>query len=70
MKTNSSARRIVKTRIALLWIALAVIGGLEVTVGHTLASRIGRNYGPQTPGSVFAVPSLGIADMMNAAGGR
>ncbi len=68
MKTNPTARRIMKIHLVLIWVALVTIAGLEVTMGHTLASRIGQTYGTQTPGSVFGAPSISFGDMMCAVG--
>ncbi len=68
MKTNRLARRIVKVHFILVWVAVVAIAGLEVTVGHSLVSRIGQNCGTQTPGTVCGVPSMSFGDVMNAAG--
>ncbi len=68
MKTNPFARRIVRIHFVLLWVALAAIAGLEVTMGHALADRLSQTYATQTPGSVFAAPSMGIGDLIGAAG--
>ena len=65
MKTNASARYLVRIRVIMLCAALAAIGGLEVCLGESLAARIGHTTAPQTDGP--QAPSVGIADMMAAA---
>ena len=65
MKTNSSARHLVRIRAIMLCATLAAIFGLEVYVGASLATRIGQTTSRQTDGP--QAPSVGISDLMAAA---
>ena len=65
MKTNSSARYLVRIRVIMVCAALAAIVGLDLFLGKSLASRIGHTTACQTDGP--ATPNVGISDMMAAA---
>jgi hypothetical protein len=65
MKTNSSARYIVRIRTIMLCATLAAIFGLEVYVGASLATRIGQTTARQTDSP--AAPNVSISDLMAAA---
>jgi hypothetical protein len=65
MKTNVSARHLVRIRVIMVCAALAALVGLEVSISESLAARIGQMSARQT-GSP-AVPALGISDLMAAA---
>ena len=65
MRTNSSARHLVRIRVIMVWAALAALVGLEVYLGESLAARMGYTTAPQTDGP--QAPSVGIADMMATA---
>jgi hypothetical protein len=68
MKTNPVARRIVRMYVVFIWLAIAVLAGLEFRVGEALAARIGQTCNGQTLGSLVGAPNMGIADLMAAAG--
>jgi len=65
MKTNSSARYLVRIRVIMVCAALAAIVGLELSVSESLAARIGQTTARQTDSP--AAPSVGISDLMAAA---
>ena len=65
MRTNSSARHLVRIRVIMVWAALAAVVGLEVYLGESLAARMGHTTAPHTDGP--QTPSIGIADTMAAA---
>jgi hypothetical protein len=65
MKTNASARYLVRIRVIAVCAALAALLGLEFSVSESLAARIGQTTSRQTDGP--QAPSVGIADMMAAA---
>ena len=65
MKTNASARYLVRIRVIAVCAALAALLGLEFSVSESLAARIGQTTSRQTDGP--QAPSVGIADMMAVA---
>jgi len=65
MKTNSSARYLVRLRDIILGAALAAIFGIEFYAGAFLAGRIGHTSACQMDGP--ATPNVGISDLMAAA---
>jgi hypothetical protein len=66
MKTNPSARWIVRIRVSLLCLAIAGIAAANFGLSQSLASKFGQTTMSQ-PGNLQA-PSLGISDLMAAAG--
>jgi hypothetical protein len=64
MKTNRSARRVRKLQVTLLCLAVAVLAGLEFSVGESLAAQFGHIAASQTQGQ--AAPGIGLADVMAA----
>ncbi len=64
MKTNSSARSLLRIRAVVF--ALAIIGlvGVEVGLGASLAARFGQSTAAQTEAS--QAPSLGVGDFAAA----
>jgi len=67
MKTNRSARWIVRIRVSLLCLAIPAIAAVEVGVGESLAARIGQTGARQTASQQVWNPNLGISDLMAAA---
>ena len=65
MKTNASARYLVRIRVIMVCAALAAIVGLELSLSESLAARIGQTTSRQNDGP--QAPSVGIADLMAAA---
>jgi hypothetical protein len=65
MKTNASARYLVRIRVIMVCAALAAIVGLEFSVSESLAARIGQTTSRQTDGP--QAPNVSIADLMAAA---
>jgi hypothetical protein len=65
MKTNRSARWIVRIRVLLVCLALVTIAGIEFGVSQSLAHRIGQVSVRQTDSP--QVPSVSISDLMVAA---
>ena len=65
MRTNSSARYLVRIRVIMVWAALAAIAGLEFSLSESLAARIGQTTACQTDS--LTAPSVSIADLMAAA---
>ena len=65
MKTNASARYLVRIRVIMVCAALAAIVGLELSLSQSLAARIGQTTARQTDSST--APSVSIADLMAAA---
>jgi hypothetical protein len=65
MKTNNSARRLVKIQDIMWAVALAIIFGLEVYLGAFLASRSGHATALQTDSP--AIPNVSISDLIAAA---
>ena len=65
MKTNASARYLVKIRVIMVCAALAALVGLEVSISESLAARIGQTTARQTDSP--AAPNLSISDLMAAA---
>jgi len=48
MKTNPSARRLVRIRLILTFLAIVSVAGVEFAVGQSLATRIGQATAHQT----------------------
>jgi hypothetical protein len=65
MKTNRSARWIVRIRVLLVCLALVTIAGIEFGVSQSLANRIGQVSVRQTDSP--QVPNVSISDLMAAA---
>ena len=65
MKTNASARYLVRIRVITLCAALAALVGLEFSVSESLAARFGQSTARQTDSP--AAPSVSISDLMAAA---
>ena len=65
MKTNGTARYLVRIRVIIVCAALAAIVGLEFSVSESLAARIGQTTAPQTDGP--QAPNVSISDLMAAA---
>ena len=65
MKTNPSARHLVRIRLIMVCAALAASVGLELYLGASLAARIGQTTGRQNDSP--ATPGVGISDLMAAA---
>jgi hypothetical protein len=65
MKTNASARYLVRIRVIMVCAALAAIVGLELSLSESLAARIGQTTARQTDSTT--APSVSIADLMAAA---
>jgi hypothetical protein len=65
MKTNASARYLVRIRVITACAALAAIVGLELSVSESLAARIGQTSARQTDSP--ATPSVSISDLIAAA---
>jgi hypothetical protein len=64
MKTSRSARRIVRIRAIVVYLAIAAVAAVEFRLGETLAGRIGHTTGVQTDGP--PVPSVSFSDLMAA----
>jgi len=65
MKTNASARYLVRIRVIMVCAALAAIVGLELSLSQSLAARFGQTTIRQTDSP--QAPSVSIADLMAAA---
>jgi hypothetical protein len=65
MKTNASARYLVRIRVITLCAALAALVGLEFSVSESLAARFGQSTARQTDSP--AIPNVSISDLMAAA---
>jgi hypothetical protein len=65
MKTNNSARFLVKIRHIMLAAILATALGLEVYLGASLAARSGHPTALQTDSP--ATPNVSISDLLAAA---
>lgn len=65
MKTNPTARRLVKVRLILACAAIVSVAVVEFGVGHSLASRVGHTTTRQTVGSQS--PDVTLDDLMLAA---
>jgi hypothetical protein len=65
MKTNRSARWMVKIRVSLLCLAVAAIAGIEFQLSGSLVSRFGQITASQS--DIQPVPNVGIADFVAAA---
>ena len=65
MKTNPSARYLVKIRVIMVCVALAAIVGLEFYMGTSLAARIGQTTARQNEGP--QAPNVDISDLFAAA---
>jgi len=65
MKTNASARYLVRIRVIMVCAALAAIVGLELSLSQSLAARFGQTTTRQTDSP--QAPSVSIADLMAAA---
>jgi hypothetical protein len=65
MKTDSSARWLVRIRGIMVCAALAAIVGLDLWVSESPAARIGQTTARQTDSPV--APSASISDLMAAA---
>jgi hypothetical protein len=62
MKTNSSARHLLKIRDIMLAVLLATALGLEIYLGAFLAARSGHPTAVQTDSP--AAPGVGISDLI------
>jgi hypothetical protein len=65
MKTNRSARWIVRIRVIMVCAALAALVGLEFSLSQSLAARVGQTTARQTDSP--EAPTVSIADLMAAA---
>ena len=65
MKTNRSARWIVRIRGIAICLALVGMVGVAFCLGESLAARVGQTTAPQTQGP--QVPNVSLADLMAAA---
>ena len=65
MKTNPSARRILKIRGIVMCLALVGMVGIAFWLGQTLATRVGQTTPPQTEGP--QAPNSSLADLLAAA---
>ena len=65
MKTNRSARWIIRIRFAVLCLAIAALALVEFGVGGSLASRIGQTTAIRS--ECPQAPNLCISDLMEAA---
>ena len=65
MKTNSSARWIVRVRGIVMCLAFVGMVGGAFWLGESLAARVGQIAAPQT--EYPPVPNASIADLMAAA---
>jgi hypothetical protein len=65
MKTNSSARDLVRIRDIIRPVAVATVFGLEVYLGASLATRSGHTTALQADSP--AAPNVSISDLMAAA---
>jgi len=65
MKTNTSARYLVRIRVIMVCAALAALVGLELSLSQSLAARIGQTTARQTDSP--AAPNVNISDLMAAA---
>ena len=62
MKTNASARYLVRIRVIIVCAALAAVVGLELAVSESLAAQIGQTTARQADSP--AAPNLSISDLM------
>jgi len=65
MKTNPSARRLVRIRIVIICLAIAAIAGIEFWAGESLAARIGETTALRTDSPTH--PNVNISDLMAVA---
>ena len=65
MRTNPSARYLVRIRLIMVCVVLAAIVGLEFYLGLSLAARIGQTTTLKTEGP--QAPNIDISDFMAAA---
>ncbi len=65
MKTNRSARWIVRIRGIVICLALVGLMGVSFAVGESLAARVGHTAAPQ--GEVPQAPNGSFADLVAAA---
>jgi hypothetical protein len=65
MKTNASARYLVRIRVIMVCATLAAIVGLELSLSESLAARIGQTTARQTDS--LEAPTVSIADLMATA---
>jgi hypothetical protein len=65
MKTNASARYLIKIRVIMVCAVLAAIVGLEFSLSASLAARIGQTTARQTDSP--ATLNVSISDLMAAA---
>jgi hypothetical protein len=64
MKTNPSARHLVRIRVIMVCAALAAIVGFEFCVSESLAARIGQTAARQTDSPT--TPNVSLSDLMAA----
>ena len=62
MKTNPSARRILKIRVIVLWLAIVGFVGVEFWAVEPVAARFGQTTARVSDAPM--VPSVSISDMM------
>jgi hypothetical protein len=65
MKTNPSARWILKIRFAMICLSIALLAMAELEIGEALVSRVGQIT--TIAADVPPAPSIGISDLMAAA---
>lgn len=65
MKTNRSARRIVRVRSIMICLALVGMVGGAFWSGQSLAMRVGQTAAPQTESA--PAPNWGLSDLIAAA---
>jgi hypothetical protein len=65
MKTNPSARYLVRIWTFIICLIIAAVAGVEFWAGESLAARIGQTTAVQTDSPTF--PNVNISDLMAAA---
>jgi hypothetical protein len=64
MKTNASARRILRIRVFLLCLALTLAVAAEFMLGESLVAGVGRATASQT--DEVQAPNVSLGDVFNA----
>jgi hypothetical protein len=64
MKTNSTARRIIKARLVVMALAIAGLAVIDLGLYESMASRIGQTTGTQS--DVPQAANMSISDLMGA----
>jgi len=66
MKTNRSARRICRSKVSAVGLALAVLAVMEIGLGEWIAARSSRVSPVQVETETIPTPNVGLGELLAA----